>query len=77
VLRDVVGNSNLRSVAMELELARFIEKNPSQPGAVPAGPMATTVEALVGAVFIDSGRNLDVAQSVMEELGLWWPTPAN
>ncbi|PGH00541.1 hypothetical protein GX51_05756 [Blastomyces parvus] len=35
--------------------------------------MATTVQALLGAVFLDCNKNISVLQEVIEALGLSWP----
>lgn len=35
--------------------------------------MASTVEAIIGAVFNDSGENITAAEGVMEALGISWP----
>jgi len=35
--------------------------------------MASTVEAIVGAVFNDSGEKMTAVKSVMEALGVSWP----
>lgn len=34
--------------------------------------MADTVEAVIGAVFLDSRRNISVVEGVMEALGISW-----
>lgn len=35
--------------------------------------MANTVEAIIGAVFNDSGENIAAANGVMETLNVSWP----
>jgi hypothetical protein len=44
-------------------------KNPCQGEEVSRTTMASTVEALVGAVWLDSGRNFEQVREVMERLG--------
>ncbi|OGM50308.1 RNAse III [Aspergillus bombycis] len=53
-------------------LDRYLYVNPSQGGAVSDKVMATTVEAILGAVYIDSGENIQAVRSVVAELGLAW-----
>lgn len=38
--------------------------------AIPARTMSATVEALIGAVFVDSGENLKIVKIAMKGLGL-------
>ena len=40
---------------------------------VPRGTMAATVEALIGAVYVDSGENLRAVKVAMKGLGLSKP----
>jgi ribonuclease-3 len=35
--------------------------------------MASTVEAIIGAVFNDSGETVTAVEGVMEVLGISWP----
>ncbi|EON64602.1 hypothetical protein W97_03835 [Coniosporium apollinis CBS 100218] len=64
----VGSNTNLDSVGRRNGLNSFVEGNPSQQGVVPPNTMAATVEAILGAVFLDSG--LESVAEVMETLGL-------
>jgi len=52
-------------------LDRFVYINPAQDGVVSAGTMATTLEAILGAVYIDSLGNM---RRVAAGVGLCWPS---
>lgn len=63
--QDVGRNSNLKRAGQELGLERFINNG----GSVPGGKgVADTVEAILGAIFLDSGK--DKAKDAMDALGL-------
>jgi ribonuclease-3 len=48
--------------------------NPGQWGlAAGKNVMATTMEAIMGAVYYDSNRNRDDCERVMAAIGLSWP----
>ncbi|KAE8164157.1 ribonuclease III domain-containing protein [Aspergillus tamarii] len=67
------SNAFLARTGFQKGLDRYIYANPSQGGIVSDRVMATTVEAILGAVYIDSGENIQAVRSVAEELGLSWP----
>lgn len=54
-------------------LDRYIFNNPAQGDLIPAKLMATTVEAIIGAVVRDSDGDLTVVENVAGALGLSWP----
>ncbi|ODM19420.1 hypothetical protein SI65_04404 [Aspergillus cristatus] len=65
-------NAYLAEQGSHNNLEPFIFKNPSQrDDDVSKGPMADTVEAILGAVWYDSGKDLSAVQAVMETLGLF------
>ncbi|KAJ5815931.1 hypothetical protein N7447_008164 [Penicillium robsamsonii] len=74
VITKVASNNNLRDRAIAIGLDHFLVKNPGQWG-VMAGinVMAGAMEAIVGAVYYDSNKNLDDCERVMAALGLSWP----
>ena len=57
------NNGQLATIGRRLVLDGVVNKNNSQPGALSDKAMATTVEAILGAVYMDGG--LDVARQVM------------
>ena len=69
---DIVGrvgsNANLGRVGRLYGLDEFICRNPSQAVYISPNTMAATVEAILGAVYLDGGIN-HVSQ-VMQTLGL-------
>ena len=54
-------------------LGQYIQRNPSQGKFISEKLMATTVEAIVGAVYIDSEDDNVAVVRVMETLDLFWP----
>ncbi|PGG98473.1 hypothetical protein AJ80_09534 [Polytolypa hystricis UAMH7299] len=77
IVDRVGGNDMLTSVGFLHKLDKLVYKNPSQLGGVPPKPMACTVEALLGAVYLDSSKSIDTVRQVMSVLGLVWPELAN
>ncbi|KAF7590259.1 hypothetical protein BBP40_003097 [Aspergillus hancockii] len=73
VVSKVAGNANLAQRGFQLGLDRYIHNNPSQGRYVPEKLMATTVEAIVGAVFVETHWDPAALQRAVEGLGLSWP----
>ena len=69
---DIVGrvgsNANLNRLGRLHSLDEFICRNPSQAGYISQNTMASTVEAILGAVYLD--RGIDHVSQVMQTLGL-------
>lgn len=68
ILSQVASNANLDRIGRQRGLERFVNCNPSQSQVVPLATMATTVEAILGAVYLDG--NLKQVGEVMQTLGL-------
>ena len=71
VIADVGSNTNLDMVGRINGLEAFINKNPSdkdKDGPLGALTMASTVEAIIGAVYLDG--NMKSVSDVMQNLGL-------
>lgn len=64
----MADNVNLDNVGKRVGLQDFINKSPGQLS-VAKQTMSATVEAILGAVFLDSG-GLDAVGNVMDILGL-------
>lgn len=65
------SNSNLAQTGRSHSLDTCIHNNPSAWGAVSNGVMAQTVEAILGAVWLDSGAGpMGAVTAVMNTLGL-------
>lgn len=63
-----MNNNNLATVCDDIELTRCIVLNPAARGEVPGRLKATTVEAVVAAVFLDA--DLETCESMMATWGL-------
>lgn len=68
-LEQVGSNRNLNVVGRRNGLGKYVNKNPVQKGVVGLVTMATTVEAILGAVWIDSGYDIEEVRDVMEVWG--------
>ncbi|KAL8725862.1 MAG: hypothetical protein Q9181_006263 [Wetmoreana brouardii] len=64
------GNNHLANVGNHLGLGDFVNKNQSQGNVVPTRVMTATVEAIIGAVFLDSNHNFTIVRQVMQNIGL-------
>ena len=69
VVSDVGSNTNLDTIGRTNGLDTLINKHPSvKDGSVGTITMAATVEAIIGAVYLDNGMNS--VTEVMQNLGL-------
>ncbi|KAL3476559.1 hypothetical protein BJX99DRAFT_227639 [Aspergillus californicus] len=73
VIQNVASNVNLTQRGFALGIDDYVHNNPSQRGVVSAGLMASTMGALLGAVFLDSGEELAAVGVMMVAFGLTWP----
>ncbi|KDN61340.1 hypothetical protein CSUB01_12131 [Colletotrichum sublineola] len=64
------SNEYLSAVCDQHELTSCIVVNPAQNGVIHTNLKATTVEALLGAVYKDAGDDLDAAREVAKVLGI-------
>ncbi|KAL1623898.1 hypothetical protein SLS56_008093 [Neofusicoccum ribis] len=71
ILKESVSNAALQVRASKAHLQNLIRLNPSQHGQAPQETLASTVEALVGAVWFDCNGDMDVVRGVMGKLGLF------
>lgn len=51
-------NENLAKIGFSLGMDTYIQLNPSAQGIVPERLMATTMEAIIGAVYLDRNRDI-------------------
>lgn len=72
-----MDNTGLGKLGKDIGVDNLVYKNPSQRGDVSGKSRASTVEALLGAVFLDSGKSTDAVRGAMAELGLAWPAMPN
>lgn len=61
-------NENLAQIGFSLGIDAYIQLNPSSQGVVNERLMATTMEAIIGAVYLDSGKNVMTTRLVVIRL---------
>ncbi|KAL9070902.1 MAG: hypothetical protein Q9161_004544 [Pseudevernia consocians] len=71
-LSQVASNANLDRIGRQRGLQRFVNGNPSQRQVVSPITMAATMEAIIGAVYLDN--DLEQVWEVMQTLGLVPPS---
>lgn len=69
-LQAIAGNTNLARVGRECGLDPHIITNPGHRGPISDKTLATTVEAILGAVFRDSGKDLVAVKNAMQKMGI-------
>jgi hypothetical protein len=69
--RDLVSEKGLADRGFSHDLDAFVIKNAGHVGRISNRMMATTVEALVGAVFKDNDLDLEAVRAVMDSLGFF------
>lgn len=62
------SNSNLDKIGREHGIDAFIQRNPGQQDFIPPLLMASTIEAIFGAVYLDNG--MKSVTRVMQNLGI-------
>ena len=67
-IQNIGSNANLDRVGREHGLSTLINTNPSQGSFVSPVTMSATVEAILGAVYLDDG--METVKQVMQTLGL-------
>ncbi|CAG8371369.1 unnamed protein product [Penicillium salamii] len=63
-------NENLSQIGFRLGINAYIGLNPSAQGFIPGRLMATTVEAIIGAVYLDSNKDVSRASLLTVHLGI-------
>jgi len=61
-------NQNLAQIGFTLGLDVYIQLNPSAQGVVPGRLMATTIEAIIGAIYLDCNKNIMVIRPLILHL---------
>jgi ribonuclease-3 len=72
MVQRLARNDNLSDRGFELGIDSYIQNNPSQ-GTISRGVMATTVEAIIGAVYLDKNGELAAVGQIIAAFGLGWP----
>jgi hypothetical protein len=65
---EIGTNKRLGEVAQNWNLKKYVIENPSQQGEFPRELLASTVEAILGAVWLDSYRDFEKVQKVFKKL---------
>ncbi|CAG8903497.1 unnamed protein product [Penicillium egyptiacum] len=63
-------NQNLKRLGESLCLNAYFRLNPSAQGVAPKTMMATTMEAIIGAVYLDSGKDVMTTRVLVIRLGI-------
>lgn len=71
VVESIVSITGLERVGRLINIDEIVNRNPAQQGSVSPRTITDTVQAILGAVYLDSGRNIDSVRLVMVNLGLW------
>lgn len=61
-------NKNLAEIGFSLGIDAYIQLNPSSQGVVPERLMATTIEAIIGAVYLDCNKDIEVVHRLILRL---------
>lgn len=70
LLEEYDSNEKLSETAKAHRLHDYLIRNPSQRGADGRTTLASTTEAVIGAVWIDSGKDFVATLRVVKKLGL-------
>jgi ribonuclease-3 len=73
-VKSLCGNRKLSEVAQKSGLVDYIANNPCHQGDVPQETAASTVEAVVGAVYLDCGKNMSTVKKILEAIHLYETT---
>lgn len=68
LVSDMGSNIVLGRLPEEYNLTKYIIKNPSQQDDIPQTTLATTIEAIVGAVWFDSNKDIKKVEYVVDAL---------
>lgn len=68
---ESLSNTNLALIGRRAHLDDLVQKGLTHHGAVGKQTMADTVEAVIGAIHLDSGEDEKPVKRVMKVLGLW------
>ncbi|KAE8149027.1 ribonuclease III domain-containing protein [Aspergillus avenaceus] len=73
LLQDFACNKILASRARSIGLTRFIHPRQDIKREIPEHVLATSIEAILGAVWLDATQNISEVQSVMDKLQIYPP----
>lgn len=68
LVRDFGSNNKLKDIAEQHGVDSQITMHPAQQGEKPRVTLASTIEAIIGAVWFDSGKSIETVQMVVKNL---------
>lgn len=68
LVSNIGSNSNLAAVASRIGLKNLIITNPGHCGPISQGMLATAMEAILGAIYLDCDKDMTSMKSVMSAL---------
>lgn len=68
-----LSNTHLAAVAREIGLDRYLIPHPGHFGRLSDATLATSLEAVVGAIYFDCGGSIPLIESVMRKIGINMP----
>lgn len=68
MVQDIGTNEKLKEIAKKWKLTKWLVENPCQGGQEPKTTLASTVEAIIGAVWLDCDRDLVEVQRLIKRL---------
>ncbi|KAF2763674.1 ribonuclease III [Teratosphaeria nubilosa] len=70
LVSTIGSNSSLAAAALRVGLGHCIVVNPGHQGRLSNGMLSTAVEALLGAIYLDSGKDMATVRITMSAFGL-------
>ncbi|KAK5110283.1 hypothetical protein LTR62_006136 [Meristemomyces frigidus] len=70
IVSTLGSNGSLAAAARSAGLAKCIITHPGFMGPISDGMLATAVEAILGAIYLDSSKSMDKMKEIMTALGL-------
>ncbi|PPJ57289.1 hypothetical protein CBER1_09017 [Cercospora berteroae] len=68
-----LSNTHLAAVAREIGLDQHLILNPGHVGRLSDATLATSLEAVMGAIYFDCGGRIPLIESVMRKIGINMP----
>lgn len=70
LISSIGSNSKLAKTARENGIEAYVITNPGHRGPVSDGVLATTVETIIGAIYLVSGKDMATVKESMAVVGL-------
>lgn len=68
-----LSNNHLAAVAREIGLDRCLIPHPGHFGRLSDATLATSLEAVIGAIYLDCGGSISLIESVMRKININMP----